>query len=982
MGSTSSKFRRHLENGDEYSALQIYESCSELRKSLDPNCFYGDSVNRCTPVHLAAKHGMKPLLRIFLREMQGDPTIQSGHGETALHCASRGSPHSAAVERRVACLSLLIQWRGYDGEVLDVNAKDHDGNTALHYAASSGLKKCVELLVSHDVSLFIENNAGQTACEMADKAGFKSLADYLESKMVFSSCVTIRPKDKDPALELDKAYDGLRPQDLQEAKDLLLVETSDMLHVPLFTAEALLRCHDWSQVALLEAWVQDPVGCCLAAGVQPTTSAVHASERSNDPVVTEEYQSGSLNSSSPSTPSGPQGRSPARLPCNICSEVVHEPDPVVVPCQHEFCISCWRSYLTIKIQEGDVHSIVCPAVGCSQLVPVDIIEHIVSADMVRRYLQFDIEAFVESNPNFKWCPWAGCGRAVHLPESVDPPPLRLPKSAPREPMSHSVDCGNRHYFCWECLGPAHAPCCCEKWKEWQKKVAEAKPEELKSACSRTEEAANCLWMVTNSKPCPCCKSPIQKNEGCNHIKCYKCKHDFCWVCLEPWKRHSSATGGYFRCNRFEAVNRAEEHAGAIISEAETKNKEMQELKKFAHYYTSYKEHEKKHKDETLVKGWLLEKEGCWIREFGEGEDGLPNVHFLGDAVWELLRARRILCGSYAYGYYMQDEGYGKTVFELLQHDLEEATKVLSDMLSSPRLRVSHRTIVESAERVLRKREEFLKAIARGLVPPETPPSTRRTRRRRYPTVFGLDPPEDEQLMLALLESIGDGPMAEPWVKDARGCHANLAALFDWPRDPSTTGSSSSDTDDEDRKSALIRAVGVCSREGCTRPRARNPRTQKLHEYCSLRCQTKHSNQELQQGRHEIDFSMDLMIALELSRMQMIEDQRRFECGCNSEPPVNDAASAVPLQSTRPSSPAPCCSSGDEHLALSPAHSSTSDSSHITASPSRKAQASPTSGAEGQSEPPRVFETKNLASNLPDGSHKLEKDLFRPGAKSE
>lgn len=78
----------------------------------------------------------------------------------------------------------------------------------------------------------------------------------------------------------------------------------------------------------------------------------------------------------------------------------------------------------------------------------------------------------------------------------------------------------------------------------------------------------------------------------------------------------------------------------------------------------------------------------------------------------------------------------------LQHDLEEATKVLSDMLSSPRLRVSHRTIVESAERVLRKREEFLKAIARGLVPPETPPSTRRTRRRRYPTVFGLDPPED------------------------------------------------------------------------------------------------------------------------------------------------------------------------------------------------------------------------------------------------
>jgi ankyrin repeat/IBR domain-containing protein 1 len=60
-------------------------------------------------------------------------------------------------------------------------------------------------------------------------------------------------------------------------------------------------------------------------------------------------------------------------------------------------------------------------------------------------------------------------------------------------------------------------------------------------------AAN-LWIVKNSKPCPNvkCKAPIQKNEGCNHMKCSKCKHEFCWVCREEWKKHNSATGGYFK----------------------------------------------------------------------------------------------------------------------------------------------------------------------------------------------------------------------------------------------------------------------------------------------------------------------------------------------------------------------------------------------------------------------------------------------------
>ncbi|KAH3754099.1 hypothetical protein DPMN_188759 [Dreissena polymorpha] len=63
MGSSSSKFRKHLQTGDEVAALKVYNDHSDLRKGLDPNSSYGDNHQHETPLHLAARHGMKSLLR-------------------------------------------------------------------------------------------------------------------------------------------------------------------------------------------------------------------------------------------------------------------------------------------------------------------------------------------------------------------------------------------------------------------------------------------------------------------------------------------------------------------------------------------------------------------------------------------------------------------------------------------------------------------------------------------------------------------------------------------------------------------------------------------------------------------------------------------------------------------------------------------------------------------------------------------------------
>ena len=49
---------------------------------------------------------------------------------------------------------------------------------------------------------------------------------------------------------------------------------------------------------------------------------------------------------------------------------------------------------------------------------------------------------------------------------------------------------------------------------------------------------------------------------------FQCKYDFCWVCLDQWKRHNSSTGGYFKCNRYEVSKKVEDTSKEQIKEVD------------------------------------------------------------------------------------------------------------------------------------------------------------------------------------------------------------------------------------------------------------------------------------------------------------------------------------------------------------------------------------------------------------------------------
>lgn len=76
------------------------------------------------------------------------------------------------------------------------------------------------------------------------------------------------------------------------------------------------------------------------------------------------------------------------------------------------------------------------------------------------------------------------------------------------------------------------------------------------------ESENLNWILANTKPCPKCHRPIEKNQGCMHMTCSQCRHEFCWLCNGSWAEHGERTGGFYACNRWDI-----ESAGSCVLKA-------------------------------------------------------------------------------------------------------------------------------------------------------------------------------------------------------------------------------------------------------------------------------------------------------------------------------------------------------------------------------------------------------------------------------
>jgi ankyrin repeat protein len=129
-----------------------------------------------TPLMRAAKHGDYRSMQILL-ERGADASLKQKNGATALMLASGLGRGTSAFSEDVGTEADLFKAAQLAiAHGADVTAVHDSGNTALHYAAQSGLNSVVTLLAQHGAVLDAKDKQGRTPAEAALGVGSRGRA--------------------------------------------------------------------------------------------------------------------------------------------------------------------------------------------------------------------------------------------------------------------------------------------------------------------------------------------------------------------------------------------------------------------------------------------------------------------------------------------------------------------------------------------------------------------------------------------------------------------------------------------------------------------------------------------------------------------------------------------------------------------------------------------------------------------------------------
>lgn len=245
-----------------------------------------------------------------------------------------------------------------------------------------------------------------------------------------------------------------------------------------------------------------------------------------------------------------------RYDCQICMEEYPYHEVFLIQgCGHGFCADCMTSYLTIKIKErsiaappdpiapsdigyesdilkpprpaataqaaptaalsgDDVYGIRCPAFKCTHVLGYWDIQHCVSAELLNEFDTFILNKALDHIPNMTWCP-KGCGGGVEANDAD----------------AKFIQCVNplcRFTFCKTCRSGHKPKTTCETAAERRRLKREPVVRPGRGLTKEEKQDLNKWARKKDVRHCPRCWTLIEKNLGCNHMHCIKCRQPFLW----------------------------------------------------------------------------------------------------------------------------------------------------------------------------------------------------------------------------------------------------------------------------------------------------------------------------------------------------------------------------------------------------------------------------------------------------------------------
>lgn len=419
--------------------------------------------------------------------------------------------------------------------------------------------------------------------------------------------------DSDDLLSLlhQQSYTILSEADIHQRQQENIMKISTVLSISSVAASILLHHYNWSVSKVHDEWFADEEKVRRAVGLL------------QKPVPFPDVR---------------------ELTCGICFETYPRDRMSAAACGHGFCGSCWQGYISTAINDGPGCLMLrCPDPSCRAAVGQDMINLLAFADDKEKYNRYFLRSFIEDNRKTKWCPAPGCDYAVDFIVGSG---------------SYDVTCRCSYSFCWNCTEEAHRPVDCGTVAKWILK--------------NSAESENMNWILANSKPCPKCKRPIEKNHGCMHITCTPpCKFEFCWLCLGPWLDHGERTGGFYACNRYETAKQ-----DGVYDETE-KRREMAKnsLERYTHYYERWATNQSS-REKALAD--LQQMQTVHLEKLSDKQcQPESQLKFITEAWLQIVECRRVLKWTYAYGYYLPEHEHAKRqFFEYLQGEAESGLERL------------------------------------------------------------------------------------------------------------------------------------------------------------------------------------------------------------------------------------------------------------------------------------------------------------------